>query len=432
MANVKKRSNDIEHREANLPSKRQRFIFKEQNCEIAAVDPATGQRSAFPGLGEEKRELFFGPASNGLDYLKMVRSESRFVPYVFAATNGKHANYNESCDLNAFYSDGAYTASPQKDNNGANDQFLSSNRKDSFETYHHLLIQRFLTHQTSLKFSPPPYANFALDELHPTSLTPNNRKSFSRWVYLLRHTDPHPAQLAVMGQETILKLISLIISTLKCNKNIEPRSSTWIWGLLGRLQPVGCLISEQVAVVRELGKRAAWVATSFNSSSAKTFNQETDEVLKSDLTVADGNNILDLESHFKPSEVQLPIIDDSIPTSQILVTSTNAQSAEGDYGADTDESEIPKTLSTSSPLQFQFKSIDTDQYLGTDRDSLIQNVHHLSELGGSDDANTLRFPSINTKATIDTIIFIVGDLYGQRDLLQFEGSWHDTGIDNST
>ena len=41
-----------------------------------AVDPTYGQRGAFPGLddistGDE--ELFYGPASDGLQYLRMVR-----------------------------------------------------------------------------------------------------------------------------------------------------------------------------------------------------------------------------------------------------------------------------------------------------------------------------------------------------------------------
>ena len=39
------------------------------------VDPTYGQRGAFPGLDETagEDELFYGPASNGLEYLRMVR-----------------------------------------------------------------------------------------------------------------------------------------------------------------------------------------------------------------------------------------------------------------------------------------------------------------------------------------------------------------------
>ena len=39
------------------------------------VDPTYGQRGAFPGLDDldGERDVFYGPASDGLDYLRMVR-----------------------------------------------------------------------------------------------------------------------------------------------------------------------------------------------------------------------------------------------------------------------------------------------------------------------------------------------------------------------
>lgn len=38
------------------------------------VDPTYGQRGAFPGLDERKEDpLFYGPANDGLEYLRMVR-----------------------------------------------------------------------------------------------------------------------------------------------------------------------------------------------------------------------------------------------------------------------------------------------------------------------------------------------------------------------
>jgi len=39
------------------------------------VDPTYGQRGAFPGLEDNTTEgaLFYGPANDGLEYLRMVR-----------------------------------------------------------------------------------------------------------------------------------------------------------------------------------------------------------------------------------------------------------------------------------------------------------------------------------------------------------------------
>lgn len=40
----------------------------------ARIDPTTGLRAAFPGLDDDGGgELFYGPASDGLEYLRMVR-----------------------------------------------------------------------------------------------------------------------------------------------------------------------------------------------------------------------------------------------------------------------------------------------------------------------------------------------------------------------
>lgn len=36
-------------------------------------DPLYGQKSAFPGLDDASDELFYGPAEDGLEYLRMVR-----------------------------------------------------------------------------------------------------------------------------------------------------------------------------------------------------------------------------------------------------------------------------------------------------------------------------------------------------------------------
>lgn len=36
-------------------------------------DPTYGQKGAFPGLDDDEDELFYGPPSDGLEYLRMVR-----------------------------------------------------------------------------------------------------------------------------------------------------------------------------------------------------------------------------------------------------------------------------------------------------------------------------------------------------------------------
>ena len=74
-----KRKQQGHQTEESLYNKRSRLNEDDanDNTPIAAqskIDPIYGQRGAFPGLddlGED--ELFYGPASDGLEYLRMVR-----------------------------------------------------------------------------------------------------------------------------------------------------------------------------------------------------------------------------------------------------------------------------------------------------------------------------------------------------------------------
>lgn len=70
----------------SAPPKRSRVSYADDDDESAAPSstttsherprnhPVYGQKSAFPGLDiEVEDELFYGPAENGMEYLRMVR-----------------------------------------------------------------------------------------------------------------------------------------------------------------------------------------------------------------------------------------------------------------------------------------------------------------------------------------------------------------------
>ncbi len=77
----KKRKNNAATSEGASYNKRSRPSYPEGEADGTSsspstqprVDPTYGQRGAFPGLDHDGDELFYGPASDGLEYLKMVR-----------------------------------------------------------------------------------------------------------------------------------------------------------------------------------------------------------------------------------------------------------------------------------------------------------------------------------------------------------------------
>lgn len=74
-----KRKNNTAISDGSSYNKRPRLTVHDDNTSspLSAqprVDPTYGQRGAFPGLdADNEDELFYGPAGDGLEYLRMVR-----------------------------------------------------------------------------------------------------------------------------------------------------------------------------------------------------------------------------------------------------------------------------------------------------------------------------------------------------------------------
>lgn len=76
----KRRRHEIHDGESALRSKRSRLNDTDGSDDLPSssqsrIDPTYGQRGAFPGLDDFPNDhaLFYGPASDGLEYLRMVR-----------------------------------------------------------------------------------------------------------------------------------------------------------------------------------------------------------------------------------------------------------------------------------------------------------------------------------------------------------------------
>ena len=81
------------------------------------------------------------------------------------------------------------------------------------------------------------------------------------------------AQLARMDRATSLKLLRLLTNDkLAMGGNTIPseRLSRWIWGVLARLPDSGELNSEEIGLVRDLGKRAVWLGVVMNQPQSDT------------------------------------------------------------------------------------------------------------------------------------------------------------------
>ncbi|KAB5562866.1 hypothetical protein GE09DRAFT_1110073 [Coniochaeta sp. 2T2.1] len=275
------------------PNKRQKKQQSTKGKRLPAVDPTYGQKWAFQvteGLGvPSDDDLEFEDQTEALEYLRSVQKETKKIPHVVAAPKAgpqlppeysvdRTIYSNGVGDSRGYYHDGAYTAAPDdllslSDEEEADDLLLPSSHDAQqpvdqaaalAESYFSSLTTRFVTLRSKLHTSPPQSAIDALPQDHEfevASFAPK-KPTFRMWTHRIRYTDPLPAQVAAMDKVSVLRLLRVILGGKFFRRGcvLRRRTSQWIWALLARLPDRGELDSDEIGVVRELGKRAVAVS----------------------------------------------------------------------------------------------------------------------------------------------------------------------------
>ena len=268
-------------------------------------------------------------------------------------------------DTRGHYEDGAYIAAPTSGPTIPDSAKTTVEPQEAFAT---ALKARFLKQRRQMHVKPSAEALAKLDERHPTSLPKSNNKAYANWLRILKATSPQSNHVRSMEQAGIVRVLELIQTRfLQREKDITPIMSAWIWSLLARLDDVGTMDGDRIALLREFGKKAVLVQLSFGDPDAAAQLEEISAVENGDK-----------------------------PLKNTAKESKNANSSTSeDKGA-------------SKP---------NDIVSGASKDD------HSGETTSHDD-ETHR---ANTLATLDAIIVLVGDVFGQRDLLEFRQPWTEQG-----
>ncbi|KAE8322868.1 hypothetical protein BDV39DRAFT_196335 [Aspergillus sergii] len=388
--------------------------------------PIYGQKSAFPGLdtaGDD--ELFYGPAEDGLEYLRMVRSEANSLPFLFTAPQPTDPPVEETKQSEAeqdlsepqpeeekkekkekktdiaqegFYADGVYVAAPLTILKTQPDSTEPA-QSDAQSSYYNLLHHRFLLLRSILKCTPPSTAIAALDESHPISLPRRSRDARKEWRRLLLAADPQTVQLACMDMDSVLGVLEVMAKLM--SENIRSgdaervrRIGAWAWGLLGKCRDVGQLASEEVGEIRDLGKRAAKILRKM---------REEDEKKRS--AGVDGNVSSGESDDENPADDQ-PRVEEE--------TEENAEAPSDPAGESLDhdmpdaEQEPPAEELEIAKARLQAKIEQGDGSKSSEPEA--------QEDESKTEDNAVEV-AMQTRAMLDMIITVVGEYYGQRDLL---------------
>lgn len=188
----------------------------------------------------------------------ILRSEAKTLPAFLAAsvaTEPEEENLHFD-SFRGYYSDGAYTAAPlpSVQNSFLEDQEGEEEDLDPQECYYESLLARFVN-LSKLLSSPPP--NPVLARLSCMNGPELALANWSEWRQHILYIPPTSATLSKVDQKGVILALRVLEASLSW-KNLQKSKyiGAWAWSLLAKCREVGMMPSEEVAVLRDLGKRA--------------------------------------------------------------------------------------------------------------------------------------------------------------------------------
>lgn len=348
----------------------------------------------------------------------------------------------------------------------------NSNSAEINEAYFVTLTQKYTTLRKVLQSKPPDRVVAALHPDHSTEVSGfgASPSPFKQWSARLRHTDPLPAQIASMHKDSVLRLLRIILSGrfFRRGQELRERTSRWIWALLARLPEKGELDYQEIGWVRELGKRAVMFMLSLAEADVlrEQFGVDGNEGSEDGREAEIEEDIKEEASQFEPDEGEPTLEAEATrPTGSgtQYESSTKSQDRPPAPGKQTTpaKEQLETTEDVTSPPSDVEMEIDSEEEEGevstvprTHKESaadieaakarLLAQLEDQKEDRNEDDQtfpktsnDTAAFPKTapgetptqqddhaarvdaNLRATLNVILTVAGDFYGQRDLLEF-------------
>lgn len=241
-----------------------------------------------------------------------------------------------------------------------------------------------------------------------------------------------------MDKDAVFRLLRVVLGGkfLRRGTELRERTSRWLWALLARLPDRGELDYMEVGYVRDLGKRAALLMHSLREMAALREEVEggggaaqEDDGLEGDQEDWAGEaEALDDDGAEEPAPPQESVEPASVadedpasvqpssdpPARSSSTALTSVPDADGEKDDQMEDGEIDE----SAPMD-----LDTDVESAKTR--LLAKLNAQSS-SGNDADQAVEDPSfdpararMNMRATLNMILTVAGELYGQRDLLEF-------------
>ncbi|OTA93187.1 hypothetical protein M434DRAFT_308206 [Hypoxylon sp. CO27-5] len=383
--------------------------------------------------------------------------------------DGEDYNYGEGeegeADLDLEYED-------ESSSDSSEGRPHNSNSDEIRDAYFTSLSNQYLALRQILQTEPPSHLLYSLPRSNPTEVGEFGPRSdtFFKWSGRLRGTDPLPAQVAAMHKDGVIRLLRIILGGkfLRKNQQLRERTSRWIWALLARLPERGELDYQEIGYIRELGKRAVLMMVSLAEM----------EVLKEHYEVGDGSSpgsqgeaevdvVEGVSEETSPEEsydsdyIDLDVKNgdadaDALAKDEGLTGATfKKNKPEGTTGEATGDSDVEMQIDSDSeedgevseePQQQTESSADIEMA----KTRLLQRLDNTTAEDAAEPPTTdlmdeafaaldaeeeakrkeeLYRAKINERATLNMILTVAGEFYGQRDLLEFRDPFGGLQLD---
>ncbi|KAL0937310.1 snare complex subunit vam7 [Colletotrichum truncatum] len=366
-------------------------------------------------------------------------------------------------DFRGYYHDGAYTARPDnwddRRENGAHDDGEWGEGEDYEEgdseaalhgAYFASILSRFHSLRAILHTQPPASVVAALPRTHDHHVGAFGPKSstFSVWSQRLRSSDPMPAQVASMDKDGVLRVIRVLLGGkfLRRGYELRERTSRWLWALLARLPERGELNHAEIGWVRDLGRRAVLMMQSLADMAAlrdaleeegmdlgvhdAVDESSDDEDVLREMEVeerdgeegntpekADAKQTTENTSEAHASKAQQPVKnqadEDEVDDGEVD-DDQKAEPMDVSEDGEVDEGEVSEQHAPAETLE------EARARLLARLDTTAAEVPtETAEVDDDEDMSGQLRARMNMRATLNMILTVAGEFYGQRDLLEF-------------
>ncbi|KAH7192491.1 uncharacterized protein B0J16DRAFT_61308 [Fusarium flagelliforme] len=478
---TKREFEDVDEGDASKPKPKRskKHGGKARQHQNSGIDPTWGQKYVFADsehattipAGEESE---FEDDTDAMAYLNSVRQQAAGIPHLLVAPKVQigpqlpvelrgddqddedgpvdRSIYNDGLgDSRGWYEDGAYMAMPDDvDGEGDYEEGEYPEDEDDYdeeaairEAYFASVMEQYLNLRNILHAEPPQNARSRLAKAQLKTEAPADNQSsvIATWSRILRDTDPHPLQVAHMSKDTTLRILRIMLGGkfLRRGYTLPERTSRWIWSLLARLPDKGELNYAEIGWIRDLGRRAVLLGRSLAEMAAlrdelaegglgaheavdRSSSDEDVMADPEDLEIEGAVSADEDEEDSTPAETEQEVEQAPKAAEPTTPSPPKPDAEEGEIDEDEDEDVAMDIASDSDAEEGEVAAPEPQESLEAAKERLLAQIK--SGLAPDDDEDAEKEAAkqrlrSNLRATLNMILTVAGEFYGQRDLLEF-------------